>query len=223
VTGTASIHEISCRIGPLDVTLLDTPGFDDMTRSDTEILAMIGSWMKDAYGRSTLAGVIYLHRINDNRMSGTSLKSIRLLRSICGTDNLCNVILASTMWDLVNKVEGSRREQELLQTDKFWGSLSQDGAQVRRYNNTPACALEIVSELLALSPVVLQFQSEVAIEQKKLIDTEAGRVVDEGLRAKVAEYEKDLVEAREELRRNRESTSYLWTVLSIFANLPSHI
>lgn len=32
-----------------DVTLVDTPGFDDSKRSDTEILILIANWLKSSY------------------------------------------------------------------------------------------------------------------------------------------------------------------------------
>ncbi|KAH9924831.1 P-loop containing nucleoside triphosphate hydrolase protein [Amylocystis lapponica] len=48
------------------VTLIDTPGFDDTTKSDTDILKMIALYLSTTYqfGRK-LSGVIYMHRISD--------------------------------------------------------------------------------------------------------------------------------------------------------------
>lgn len=120
--GISAIVEVRCKIGPYNVTLVDTPGFDDTYRSDTEILKTIASWMKDAYDEKTrLTGIIYLHRISDNRMFGSSLKNLRMFRSLCGTENLSYVILATTIWDKVNAGEGRAREAELLFNDQWWG------------------------------------------------------------------------------------------------------
>lgn len=162
--GTSEIEEVHCRIGVSDITLLDTPGFDDTSRSDAEILQLIASWMKQAYQDKTrLTGVICLHRISDTRMSGSSTKNLRMLRSLCGTSNLSHVSLVTTMWDKVQPEEGENREAELLSTGKFWGDMRDDGAMVRRYDNTKERALILVNELLQMSPFILQIQKEMML------------------------------------------------------------
>ncbi|KAJ1334959.1 hypothetical protein MN608_01691 [Microdochium nivale] len=68
---------------PRRVYLIDTPGFDDMlpgsTRSDTEELKDIAFFLAQTYGRAIrLAGIIYLHRITDMRISGSALKNLAM-------------------------------------------------------------------------------------------------------------------------------------------------
>ena len=98
--------------------------------------------MKDAYDDQTrLTGVIYLHRISDSRMSGSSYKSLRILRSLCGTKNLSHVILGTTMWDIVTPEQGAARERELPSEGKFWGDRVRAGSMVRKYDNTTRGAM----------------------------------------------------------------------------------
>lgn len=69
-----------------------------------------------------LSGIIYLHRISDIRMSGSSTKSLRMFRKLCGTENMSKVSLVTTMWDKVTPEEGARRERQLDGPDGFWST-----------------------------------------------------------------------------------------------------
>ena len=180
--GTSEIEEVQFKIGLCNVTLVDTPGFDDTTRTDTEILELIASYMKYAYNdKAKLTGVIYLHRISDIRMSNSSYKNLRMFRSLCGSNNLSHVILATTMWDKVTLQEGVAREEELLSENKFWGQMKAAGSIVKRYDGTAGEAMAMVNELVQKSPILLKIQEEVAVQNKKLIDTKAGQEIHETL------------------------------------------
>jgi len=92
------------------VVFVDTPAFDDIHKSDTEILSMISDWLVTSYkGHVNLATIVYLHRISDNRMSGSVLKNLRMFTSLCGEQAMPNVILATTMWSKVDTKEGMDR------------------------------------------------------------------------------------------------------------------
>ncbi|MCJ1466115.1 hypothetical protein MMC07_004734 [Pseudocyphellaria aurata] len=76
-TGTSEIGEVQNRLH--NVALVDAPRFDDTDKTDTEILILIRSWIKDIYDDKTrLMGVIYLHRISDNGMTGPSYKNLTI-------------------------------------------------------------------------------------------------------------------------------------------------
>jgi hypothetical protein len=138
--------------------------------------------MKDTYDEEMrLKGIIYLHRIQDIGRRGSSAKNLRMLCLLCGMSNLSNVILTTTMWDSINPEVGAAREAELCSKDGPWAPLKTSGAMVRRYDNTEKTATAIVGELLQKSPVILKIQTEVAIEKRKLIRTEAGRSISEEL------------------------------------------
>jgi hypothetical protein len=208
-TGTSEIEEVQCKIGLCNVTLVDTPGFDDTNRSDTEILTLIASWMKDAYDDKTrLTGVIYLQRISDVRMSGSSYKNLKLFRSLCGMRNLSHVILVSTMWDKVTDEEGAGRERDLLSEGKWWGDMKNAGAIVRRYDNTAGGAMTLVNELLQMAPIVLKIQEEIAVQKKALIDTAAGQSINVALTDLSKKHEEELAMVKEDLAQAMKESKH---------------
>ena len=179
---TSEVEEVECTIRGMPVKLVDTPGFDDTERSDTEVLQLIASYLQDVYDKAKLAGVIYLHKITENRLGGSALKNLRMLRELCGAENLANVTLTTTMWgELKNPTVGDEREAELMGDNTFWGQMRARGATVARYDNTKKNGTELVSKLIARNPVVLQIQRELNIKKLKLIQTDAGRIVSDKL------------------------------------------
>lgn len=55
--------------------LVDTPGFDDSTETDTQILMEVTDWLNRAYlADILLSGIFYLHRIIDIKMGGQASK-----------------------------------------------------------------------------------------------------------------------------------------------------
>jgi len=98
------------------IVLLDTPGFDDTYLSDASVLKIISFWLMKTYQRHIkLKGVVYMHRITDNRFAGTPHKNLRMFGKLVGDDAIRNVIFTTTMWSLLrNKEVGERRTQELV-------------------------------------------------------------------------------------------------------------
>ena len=68
--------------------------------------------MSRSRGGRSLTGIIYLHKISDNRMSGTARRNIAMLHDLCGEGFMPNIVLATTMWDRVEAGEGEEREEE---------------------------------------------------------------------------------------------------------------
>ena len=83
-----------------EVIMLDTPGFDDTSKSDTEILRTILAWLKLSGLKSTLlSGLIYLQRITDDRMTGTIVMNLNVVKELCGKQAAKNIMLTSTRWE----------------------------------------------------------------------------------------------------------------------------
>jgi predicted GTPase len=120
---TQTVRAYRCNIPNLEaVCLIDTPGFDDTSRQDTEILREIAAWVTMAYKqRVQLRGILYLHRITDCRMQGAAMRNLFMFKKLCGRNALKNVILATTMWDYDQPPKGEEREEELKSTHEFWG------------------------------------------------------------------------------------------------------
>ena len=104
--------------------LVDTPGFDDTNRSDTEVLRSLAAWLTASYASGIqLSGMIYLHSIQLPRLQGSAIKNIKLFRSLCGDDALRKVVLATTRWDITDPDVAEKREQQLKETNNYWGSM----------------------------------------------------------------------------------------------------
>ncbi|OBT65085.1 hypothetical protein VE03_05191 [Pseudogymnoascus sp. 23342-1-I1] len=170
---TEDVLAVPCRIDNENVILVDTPGFGDTNVTDTEILRRIAEWMKDSYDDGhLLSGIIYLQRISDVRMEGPSLKNLRMMRKLCGTGSLKNVVLATTMWENVSGSVGLERELE-LQRD-FWKDMIDDGSTVARIlTNKGDEARDLVRSLLKNKPLSTRLQEELH-SGKTLVQTEAG-------------------------------------------------
>ena len=128
--------------------LVDTPGFNNTIRSDTEILISLVDWMKEFYNKNRLSGIIYLHSISDARMTRSSLQNLRMFRKLCGDDNLQNVILATTKWGITPKSDALPREEELCSNNEFCGLIIKDGAMVKWFKNTKDSARYLVEKIL---------------------------------------------------------------------------
>ncbi|KAJ8517864.1 hypothetical protein ONZ45_g5011 [Pleurotus djamor] len=165
--------------GKDSVVLVDTPGFDDTTRSDTDILKLIASWLEKTYKKGhRLAGILYLHRISDNRMAGSPLRNLHLFQSLCGVDPLKRVIFVTTMWTPQLKMDlATARETELKV--KFWKSMLENGSRTERFQGDFASAWEILDSLLHAEarPVPVLLQEELVDLRKRLRETAAGRTL----------------------------------------------
>jgi hypothetical protein len=180
------------------VYLIDTPGFDDTGRSDTEVLSEIAAWLTDSYKHKIrLHGIIYLHRISDVRMQGSAKKNLVTFKELCGEDALKKVVLASTMWDIVPADKATKREQELKDTPEFWGWMLSKGSSIHRYNNTAESAREIILSLAGHNaPIATDLQKQMVDEGKSLDETSAGQ----GLKSELLKERQKLTKERQDLQ-----------------------
>ncbi|KAF5359402.1 hypothetical protein D9756_003396 [Leucocoprinus leucothites] len=176
------------------VVLVDTPGFDDTTRTDMEILAMVSEWLVKTYkGDVKLSGLIYLHRITDNRMAGSPYRNLRMFGNLCGDLTMSRVVLVTTMWDRVGTMDGNRREGELK--EQFWRVLIEKGSGVDRLKTSDQRdAWRIVNGLIERSKerdrVLLQ--EELVDLKRRLNETEAGKTLYDSLQTLLDEYKRSL-------------------------------
>lgn len=180
-----------------DIVLVDTPGFDDTTRSDMEILSMISEWLKKTYESSIkLSGLIYLHRITDNRMAGSPYKNLRMFGELCGDLVMTQVVLVTTMWERVAADIGRAREEELKAS--FWKALINRGSNVDSLKTaTPEEAWRVVQEVVdrrlkkEAAEVVL-LQEELVDNGVKLNETHAGKALYTDLQKQLAEQKESM-------------------------------
>jgi hypothetical protein len=184
--------------------LIDTPGFDDTTRSDSDVLKEISYFLAKLYYKSKkLSGLIYLHRVIDPKMGGSAVKNLDIFQKMCGQSAFPSIMLVSTMWEELRPENGGtsigeRREAELRSNDRFWGTMEKGGSRIARHNGTASSAKAILSQMVHQKKVVLEIQRQMVDENLSLVKTVAGEFL-----------ERSFTEARkqqeEELRGMKES------------------
>ena len=133
----------------LRVHLIDTPGFDDTTKKAVEVLRDIAGWLGVTYKKSILlSGLIYLHPISDNRLRGSALRNLCMFKKLCGPECIPGIVLATTMWALVDPEDGLKRETQLRSNDDFWGGMEKGGSIVMRHQRTKESALAILEVII---------------------------------------------------------------------------
>lgn len=144
-----------------------------------------------------------MHRISDVRMSGVMTRNLRMFQKLCGSDSLKNVIVATTGWNRVSEETGNKREEELLNGQKFFRPLIQAGGRSARHDNTPDSARRIMAQLLENDPVALQIQEEMR-QGKTLEDTTAGADLNTEINGLIAKHQEEMESLREEAREAME-------------------
>jgi flagellar biosynthesis GTPase FlhF len=188
-----------------DIILVDTPGFDNVTKPDMSVLEQFVQFLQAKSSEGIqLSGIIYLHRITDVRMGGSATKNIQLLREICGNQFLSRVTLVTTMWDSVNQNIGANRERELQKS--YWKEILDYGAMYHRQDGTRDAALRIVDGYFnsSLPPTNMKSNIEHQVMERgtPLPETDAGRFTLESIRQKIHQYKMKLQEKRQEQREN---------------------
>jgi len=194
---TSDVRAVRCtRFDPAtgktnNVVLVDTPGFDDTHLSDMEVLGLIADWLKESYRhKKKISGILYFHRITDNRMGGSPLRNLRMFGNLCGDgEALRNVILTTTMWaNLKDKNIGIQRESELLA--KWWKPMVERGSVHKRFDvavdahsrgssqawsDAYQRAWEVIDVLVSRhAQEVVLLQEEMVDLKKRLSETAAG-------------------------------------------------
>ncbi|KAJ9607870.1 hypothetical protein H2200_007949 [Cladophialophora chaetospira] len=204
---TADVNMIQTTLSGSPIAIVDTPGFDDTTRSDGEILREITKFLVAQYKLGIkLKGIIYLHRITDVRMQGSALQYFEMFRRLCGEDAFENVALVTTMWGLLKDKEvGLQREEQLI--EKFWEPMMEMGSYATSFDGSRESAEGIISVLFGKEDVVLRIQKEIVDEGRVIEETTAGAYVKKEVKARlVAKTNKvrDLTEQLNKAERDRD-------------------
>ncbi|KAH7303682.1 hypothetical protein B0I35DRAFT_330121, partial [Stachybotrys elegans] len=168
--------------GDKKVWLVDTPGFDDTKRADIDVLEDLAGWLMAATKNNLkLVGIVHLHRITDVRLGGVAYKDLTMFQRLCGKDSFPSVVLGTTMWPANPTANDYNREKELRTT--FYQEMINDGGVMMRIMNTKGSALEAVLGFIDQpglpEPMVLAIQKELGKPGATLIDTGAGRQLEE--------------------------------------------
>ncbi|KAF4614549.1 hypothetical protein D9613_003467 [Agrocybe pediades] len=163
------------------IILVDTPGFGDTNRTDMEVLENISNFLADLY-RNNISphGIIYTHRITDNRMSEAQCRALRCFHRLCGDYACSNILFVTTMWDEERSGKRAEEMQRCLR-EKYWRDMISLGASTTPYWNTPQSALETLKNFVGrrqgLSRIPLQIQLDIVDKRLTLGETEAARAL----------------------------------------------
>ena len=148
---------------------------------------------------SKLAGILYVHRISDDRFTGISVRNFKMFRQLCGDSTLKNVILVTNMWGRVEQDVGEAHEKELA--DVYFKPALEKDAQLARHHNTTQSAHEIIRRIMKNDPAPLLIQRELVDEGKDIKDTSAGEAVNEELNKMMKRHEGEMNALREDMRQ----------------------
>ncbi|KZP02876.1 hypothetical protein FIBSPDRAFT_808285 [Athelia psychrophila] len=125
-----------------NIVFIDTPGIQvggEYEAAD-DVLWAILRWLTAEYqGNVLLTGILFMHRITDNRALGGEMRTT-LLQALCGRSDLLNVVLVTTMCDeVVEEATITKRVADLQKN--FWGPMISNGSRVdSSYRHTQAAS-----------------------------------------------------------------------------------
>lgn len=151
--------------------------------------------------RISIRGVVYLHRITDNRMGGTALRNFRMFHAICGASAMKNAIIVLNMWDRTKSDVYEPREKELRNV--FFQPAMKNGASILRHDGSKASGELILSTLLERPAVDLAIQTEMVDQGMALRTTEAGLALLGDLAGRERKHAEELRRIRGELKEAR--------------------
>jgi hypothetical protein len=192
ISETETCQVVQVRIGAYPVALVDTPGFDDTFRSDAEVLDEILQFMISQHRSGIpLRGIIYLHKITDNRMTGSSVRYLEIFKKLCGIAALPNVFLITTHWnELKDPALGCKRDQQLR--DRFWRAMVDLGSSIYEFHGSPEEAEGILIQLVSKPCVELDIQTRLIHEKMPFATTPAGQLALPAIDEDITEVEKEL-------------------------------
>ncbi|KAJ6562011.1 hypothetical protein B0H19DRAFT_943431 [Mycena capillaripes] len=128
------------------LTFIDTPGFGDTSRSDTQIFAQIESFIATAcQNGKKLAGVIYMHQTFDVPVDGMLKRNFEMFKQLWRSDNAFeNIVIVTNIWS----------------DDQIFKPFLAKGAHLVRHDKSVASAQAILRCVLKRQPSTFQIQEE---------------------------------------------------------------
>ncbi|KAK5203991.1 hypothetical protein LTR41_010201 [Exophiala xenobiotica] len=207
--------ELSFEYGGKKVHLIDTPGFNDSHRSESDVLEEICYWLSTAYGprdvdsskRFLLNGIIYLHPLTEQKWTGTSQRSIDFLKALCGSENYSCISLATSFWDQTTPAKGMEHERQLVDHPSRWGAiLEKPGTRTHRHDSGYRSAIRIIASIIQKNTkYALRIQKELSQPDATLLDTTVGRMAHRAWEADIESFQAQLDHTRDNLHNLRSS------------------
>ena len=145
-----------------------------------------------------LTGIIYFHRITDQRFTGIDVQNLRVFRKLCGDQTLKNVTILTNMWENIKPEDGEARERQL--SARFFKPAIDKGARLLRHSNTVESAHSIIRGILNNNPLALRIQEELVDKRIEFTQTAAGGEIRRGLDENAGKLENKIKELQNELQ-----------------------
>jgi len=154
---TTKVEHVRCSIqlegSSKHVVFVDTPAFPDPGSSDSAVVAAldvetkIQDWLEETFGKDIkITGILYLHKITENRMTQPPLPHYQMFQSLCGQGFHARVLLVTTMWEnLLNRDDGKRRKRIL---EGHWSKMIDKGSAVVCHDGKKESAWAVVKTLV---------------------------------------------------------------------------
>ena len=160
--------------------MIDSPGFDDTDVDDEEIFTALVEWLEQSYRKGQrLSGMLYLHRINENREKGSDMRNLHMFKKLCGQENFGNIVLGTTWWDQEDSDIAQAREEVLKTTPEFWGDMVMEGSRVERISRERQHCIDLLLSLAKNDKTTLRVQHEMVHENKAASETSAASEIDQ--------------------------------------------
>jgi hypothetical protein len=209
---TQECNSYSFKMDDRTVQLIDTPGFDDTSRTDDQVLRQLASWLSFAYQQGyRLNGMVYLQTIGEPRMKGSHLTNLRMFQEMTGLEHMDSVVLTTTMWDKTDREDAKKRELQLMQEDKFWQPMIKRKSHVKRFMNDRDSALDIIRILVEKHKMIPKLQHEMNVEGKNLDQTNAGKAVNKRLIEQKERHELEKEDLRKQMEKALQENDMKYT------------
>lgn len=135
---------------------------------------MKGSDMCRFRAGQRLTGIIYTHRISDNRVDRATKANFTAFTEFCGESSLRNAMIVTTMWSKVERADGIRRIERLGTGCGLFRTALDSNARIEHlFEEKTDCVHDITRKMLRNRPEELQIQREMVTERKTIDRTRA--------------------------------------------------
>ncbi|EUC63991.1 AIG1 domain protein, partial [Rhizoctonia solani AG-3 Rhs1AP] len=148
---------------------------------------------ESAQHKPHIHGVLYVHRITDNRMTGSSITNLRVFRKLIGPHVFKNLVFVTNRWTDPPNPKYIKFEDELVHDDQYFGRAIKAGSTCSQAQQ------RLLDLFLEYDPELLQIQRDLLDENKAIGDTEAGQVVFEDLNRFKEDIRREVENLRQEL------------------------
>jgi hypothetical protein len=189
--GTTAAEAFETSIGGTKLLVIDTPGFDDSKRSDSDVVIEISACLTAQAAMGVrLLGIVYIQDITVARMRRSLKRELEMMKKIVGKKNYRHVLLVTTKWgdrSRLREFEGRQYELE----DDYWSDMIDGRAGVHRFDGSTDSARSIIAQLNFGVSVELELQRQLnSRRDMRFRDTDVGRFLEQSRDERNVEFNK---------------------------------